>query len=342
MSSLLMVLTGARTWTLKDGTAHPTGFWAEEFVVPHRMFTGAGLDVTITTLGGVTPVADELSLSLAMNGEDADKVADLRTYLAQVQGLLAAAMPLEEVDPASFDAVFIPGGHGPMQDLATSPPVAEVLATLLDDPTKVVASVCHGPASFLSAQRPDGTSLFESRQLTAFTDEEETQAGFAGKAPWLLEDRLRATGAKFEAGSRVGLSYRRRRQPDHRPEPCLLRGSRSRRPAAAQYTRLSPRVRPAPKQAEVGRTQPCGTSHMRNGDWRRAHKTDRYATRARGKAEQATRSARPRVSRGVGGDAAGRVYAPHGACSRRWAAGRTATSGVLGAGLALPSGRSTD
>jgi putative intracellular protease/amidase len=200
MSSLLMVLTGARTWTLKDGTAHPTGFWAEEFVIPHRMFTGAGLDVTITTLGGVTPVADELSLSLAMNGEDADKVADLRTYLEQVQGLLAAAMPLEEVDPASFDAVFIPGGHGPMQDLATSPPVAEVLATLLDDPTKVVASVCHGPASFLSAQRPDGTSLFESRQLTAFTDEEETQAGFAGKAPWLLEDRLRATGAKFEAG----------------------------------------------------------------------------------------------------------------------------------------------
>ncbi len=117
-----------------------------------------------------------------------------------MQDALAAAIRLEDVDPLAYDAVFIPGGHGPMQDLAVNPDVARVLDALLDTPNKVVASVCHGPASFLAARRPDGSPLFAGRTLTAFTDEEETQAGFAPKAPWLLENRLRADGAHFDAG----------------------------------------------------------------------------------------------------------------------------------------------
>ncbi len=204
MSTLLMVLTGARTWTLNDGTEHPTGFWAEEFVVPHRIYTEAGLDVTIATPGAATPIADELSLALAMNGDDSDKVSALRSYLAQAKGLLEAAVSLETVDPASFDSVFVPGGHGPMQDLAVNPDIARVLETMLDDPSKVVASVCHGPASFLSATRADGSSLLSGRRMTAFTNEEETQAGFATKAPWLLEDRLRSAGAVFDSGPAWG------------------------------------------------------------------------------------------------------------------------------------------
>jgi putative intracellular protease/amidase len=67
---------------------------------------------------------------------------------------------------------------------------------MLDNPSKIVAAVCHGPASFLSAHRADGTWLFKDRELTCFTNEEETQATFAGNAPWLLEDRLRLAGAK--------------------------------------------------------------------------------------------------------------------------------------------------
>lgn len=198
MPSVLMLLTGARQWTLKDGTAHPTGYWAEEFVAADRVLRDAGFDVTIATPGARPPVADELSLSLEMNGGDSVRVAGLRSYLDDAAGRLAAPIALETVDPAAFDAVFIPGGHGPMEDLAVDATVGRLLVAMLED--RIVASVCHGPASFLSALHPDGRSLFAGRRLTAFTDAEETAVGLAANAPWLLESRLREAGATFEAG----------------------------------------------------------------------------------------------------------------------------------------------
>ncbi len=200
MTDTLIVLTGARTWTLRDGSAHPTGFWVEEFAEPHRIFTEAGHRITIATPGGVTPVGDELSLAPAMNGGDEAAVAELRSYLEESQEALAAAVPLSSIDPADYDVVFIPGGHGPMEDLATDPDVARILEATLDHPSKVVASLCHGPASFVTATR-DGRWLFEGRTLTAFLDDEEAQAGFADKAPWLLESRLREQGAQFRAAA---------------------------------------------------------------------------------------------------------------------------------------------
>jgi len=117
-----------------------------------------------------------------------------------VKNLLESPARLEDVDPAGYDAVFIPGGHGPMQDLAVNPDVARILAVMLPDDSKVVASLCHGPAAFLAAGDAEGNWLFKGRKLTAFTDDEEKQAGLANNAPWLLEDRLRAAGAVFEPG----------------------------------------------------------------------------------------------------------------------------------------------
>lgn len=203
MKKVLMVLTGATFWEFKDGTKHPTGFWAEEFVVPDRMFREAGLEVTIATPGAVTPVADEFSLVPETNNNDNAKVEEFRAYLAGSKENLAAAVALEEVDPSEYDIVFVPGGHGPMQDLATNTDIKRIFEATLDDPTKVVASLCHGPASFSTATR-DGQWLFKGRRLTAFLDEEETQVGFADKAPWLLESRLREYGAIFESGPAWG------------------------------------------------------------------------------------------------------------------------------------------
>ena len=193
MSAVLVVLSGARVWSLKDGTQHPTGFWAEEFVTPYRLLIEAGHDVTIATPGARVPVADQASLADAAGPE-------LRAYLDSVKDLLESPARLEDVDPAAYDGVFIPGGHGPMQDLAVNPDVARILAAMLPDSGKVVASLCHGPAAFLSAGDAEGNWLFKGRKLTAFTDDEEKQAGLAGNAPWLLEERLRAGGAVFEAG----------------------------------------------------------------------------------------------------------------------------------------------
>jgi putative intracellular protease/amidase len=98
-----------------------------------------------------------------------------------------------------YDAVYIPGGHAPMEDLPDCAPLGQIITGLYDS-SRVVAAVCHGPAGLLSANREDGSWLFAGRRLTAFTNEEERQVGLADRAPWLLESRLRERGARFEAG----------------------------------------------------------------------------------------------------------------------------------------------
>ncbi len=197
MKRVLMVLTGATTWTMKNGAPHPTGYWAEEFVAPHRKFTAGGVQVEVATPGGVPPTVDPLSLTTRYNNDDAQSVAQQEEYLKKVADLLASPKRLEDAQAASYDAVFLVGGHGPMQDMAVNSSIGTLLADMLDEPQKTVAAVCHGPAGFLSAHRPDGTWLFRDRTLTGFSNEEETQATFAGNAPWLLEDRLRLAGARY-------------------------------------------------------------------------------------------------------------------------------------------------
>jgi putative intracellular protease/amidase len=199
MTEALLVLTGSTVWTMKDGTPHPTGYWAREFIEAHDAFTGAGLDVSIATPLGVKPTVDQLSWYLPYNNNDADFVTEQQKWLAAHDALLSAPLRLEDVEPGRFDVVFIVGGHGPMQDLAVHPTIGDLLAANLENPDKFVGAVCHGIAGFLPAHRPDGTWLFHGRKLTAFTNEEETQATFAGNAPWLLEDRLRLAGAWFQA-----------------------------------------------------------------------------------------------------------------------------------------------
>jgi putative intracellular protease/amidase len=198
MTSVLIVLTGSRVWTMKDGTPHPTGFWAREFMEAYNVFIDGGLRVDIATPGGVSAHVDELSWSVGYNDNDPDFVARQKSFIAGLGDVLGAPVKLEDVQPGQYDVLFIVGGHGPMQDLAVHPTIGNLLAANLADPRKIVGGVCHGPAGFLSAHRADGSWLFKGRKLTAFTNEEETGATFAGNAPWLLEDRLRLAGAQFE------------------------------------------------------------------------------------------------------------------------------------------------
>jgi putative intracellular protease/amidase len=200
MHSVLMILTSATSWTQLDGTHRPTGFWAEEFVAPHELLVSAGVQVTIATPNGKPATVDVGSLAPQVNNGDAAKVAALSAYLEKHADALRSPLRLEEIDLAEFDAVFVPGGHGPMQDLAVDEVVGRLLSAALADSQKVVGAVCHGQASFLSAGDSAGWA-FKGRRLTAFSNTEETQAGLAANAPWLLEDRLRAAGASFEAGA---------------------------------------------------------------------------------------------------------------------------------------------
>ncbi|WP_426321694.1 type 1 glutamine amidotransferase domain-containing protein [Microbacterium sp. E-13] len=184
MSTVLFVVSSARTWTLSDGTAHPTGFWAEELLTPYRLLTGAGHDVQFATPDGAAPVADAASF-----GDDGDAERD---ELAAIPGL-ATPLPISEVRLSAYDAVFYPGGHGPMEDLAHDAHSGALITDALAA-DKPIALVCHGLAALLAATRPDGTLAAAGRRVAAFTDAEEKQAGLADRAPWLLESTLRDRG----------------------------------------------------------------------------------------------------------------------------------------------------
>ncbi|RRO18273.1 type 1 glutamine amidotransferase domain-containing protein [Saccharopolyspora rhizosphaerae] len=196
MAKILFVLTGADHWTLNDGTKHPTGFWAEEFVAPYETFTKAGHEIVVASPGAVVPTVDRGSLSADANGgqDAADHIAAVLEEATELQ----KPIDLATVDPDDYDAVFYPGGHGPMEDLAVSDDSARVLTGALNS-DKPLAVVCHAPAAMLATGR-SGESPFRGYRVTAFTNAEESQAGLADKAPWLLQDRLTELGVSFAEG----------------------------------------------------------------------------------------------------------------------------------------------
>ncbi|MFJ9908407.1 type 1 glutamine amidotransferase domain-containing protein [Streptomyces sp. NPDC101152] len=198
MSKILFVMTGADHWTLADGTQHPTGFWAEEAVAPYEAFRAAGHEVVVATPGGVVPTVDKGSLAAEVNGgqENADRIAGVLAGATELQHPIS----LEDVDLDEYAAVFYPGGHGPMEDLAVDSLSGALLTGALDS-GRPLGVVCHAPAALLAATRVDGTNAFAGYRVAAFTNAEETQAGFADRAKWLLQDRLTEAGVQVEVAA---------------------------------------------------------------------------------------------------------------------------------------------
>ncbi|PWJ03562.1 type 1 glutamine amidotransferase domain-containing protein [Streptomyces sp. NWU49] len=197
MSKILFVVTGADRLTLADGTTHPTGFWAEEAVAPYEAFRAAGHEVVVATPGGVVPPVDQGSLTPEMNGgrENADRLAKALRSFTELQ----RPVRLEDVRLDEYAAVFYPGGHGPMEDLAVNPDSGRLLTEALES-GKPLAVVCHGPAALLAAVRADGANAFAGYEVAAFTNAEEAQGGLADKVKWLLQDRLTEAGVRVRAG----------------------------------------------------------------------------------------------------------------------------------------------
>jgi putative intracellular protease/amidase len=184
---VLFIVSAAHLLTMKDGTLHPTGYWADELLTPYRAFTAAGYDVKFATPVGMKPAPDPRSLSAE---EDAalGRIEDLNEPLV-----------LDDVETGGYDAVFVPGGHGTLEDLATDRVAGQLLTAALDA-GKPVGAVGHGPAAFLTATRADGRPTFDGYRMTAFTYEEEERLGLAGNMRFLLQDKLVAIGADFVGG----------------------------------------------------------------------------------------------------------------------------------------------
>ncbi|MCG7255373.1 type 1 glutamine amidotransferase domain-containing protein [Corynebacterium hadale] len=204
MTKVLMIVSAAEHWTLNDGTLHPTGFWAEELVTPYAIFTDAGWDVDVATPGGVAPTVDKVSLDDSAG--DAETLAAVKTKLEALEPVLAKPLDLDDITAESYDLVFYPGGHGPMENLAVNETSARILSERMADNTPL-ALLCHAPAAVLATENAQGGSPFSGRTMTGFSNDEERAAGLADKAPWLLEDRLVALGAEYTKAPEAGAPY---------------------------------------------------------------------------------------------------------------------------------------
>lgn len=179
---ILMVVTNASQ--LDD--FNKTGVWLEEFAVPYYRFKEEGYDVTVASpLGGVTPI-DELSLQC----ENPTEWDYTKIYLDNTE-------KLEEIDYKSYDTIFLPGGHGPMMDLANNELLGEIVSWFYNE-HKPVAAVCHGPAGLLKARTKTGEPIVKGKRMTSFTNEEEKIMKKDKVVPFLLETALKKLGAEFE------------------------------------------------------------------------------------------------------------------------------------------------
>ncbi len=190
---ILMVLTSHDT--LGD-TGRKTGFWLEELAAPYYAFKDAGAEVVLASPKGGLPPLDPKSNEPEFRTDLTHRFEADGAAMAQ----LAATLPLSGVTQDDFDAVFYPGGHGPMWDLAEDPVSVRLIEAFVAA-GKPVTFVCHAPGALRHVRAPDGRPLVAGRNVTGFTNTEEEAVGLTRVVPFLLEDELKALGGSF---SRTG------------------------------------------------------------------------------------------------------------------------------------------
>lgn len=176
-------------------TGKETGFWLEEFAAPYYVLKDAGADITVASPDGGQPPIDPKS-DLPENQTDATRRFRMDPA---AQAELTDTKKLSSISADDFDAVFYPGGHGPMWDM---PDNATSIALIEDfvKADKPVAAVCHAPVALINVRGKDGDYLIKGKRVTGFTDTEEDAVGLTSVVPFLLEDELRERGGIFSKG----------------------------------------------------------------------------------------------------------------------------------------------
>ncbi|CCJ06494.1 type 1 glutamine amidotransferase domain-containing protein [Methylocystis sp. SC2] len=173
-------------------TGEKTGFWLEELVAPYYVFLDAGAEITLASPKGGQPPLDPKSSEPRFQTEltrrfEADEAAKAR---------LADTARLDSVRQEDFDAVFYPGGHGPMWDLAEDRDSIRLIESFVRA-GKPIALVCHAPGVLRHVEGPDGLPLVAGKTVTGFTNGEEEAVGLTHVVPFLVEDELQAKGGRF-------------------------------------------------------------------------------------------------------------------------------------------------
>jgi putative intracellular protease/amidase len=181
-------------------TGKKTGFWVEEFAAPYYELADAGAEISLASpKGGQPPIdpASELAAAQTTFTHRFDKDAALKQKLAHT-------LKLSEVKAADYDAVFYPGGHGPLWDLVKDTNSIALLEAFQQQ-GKPMALVCHAPCALLNVKLPNGEALIKRKNVTGFSDTEEAAVKLTKVVPFLLEDELKKTGAHYSKGPDWGV-----------------------------------------------------------------------------------------------------------------------------------------
>lgn len=189
MKKVLFVLTSHEDL---GNTGEKTGFWIEEFAAPYYLLKDKGIDVTLASPKGGQPPIDPKS-----DAPDAQTPATIRFKSdAETQKVLSQTHMLSEVNQADYDAVFYPGGHGPLWDLAEDKDSIALIESFIKN-NKTVAAVCHAPAVFRHTKNENGKPLVDGKKVTGFTNTEEEAVQLTDIVPFLVEDMLKANGGIY-------------------------------------------------------------------------------------------------------------------------------------------------
>ncbi len=189
---ILMILTSHDR--LGD-TGQKTGFWLEEFTAPYYVFKDARAEITLASPKGGQPPLDPKSNDPSQQTDSTHRFdGDL-----EAQSVLANTVTLSSIKTADYDAVFYPGGHGPLWDLAEDLDSIAVIEAMYAA-GKPVSAVCHAPAVFRHAKAPDGRALVRGKAVTGFSNTEEAAVELTDIVPFLVEDELKAKGGNYSKG----------------------------------------------------------------------------------------------------------------------------------------------
>lgn len=194
--NILFVLT---SHSELGNTGKKTGFWVEEFAAPYYVMVDAGVKVTIVSPAGGQPPIDPKS-----EAADAQTTATKRFY-ADNDAIKAVAntIKLSDVKVDDYDAVFYPGGHGPLWDLATDKTSIKLIEDFYNT-QKHVAFVCHAPAALVNVKAENGQPLVKGKKVTGFSNTEEAAVGLTDIVPFLLEDEFVKLGGHYSKGADWG------------------------------------------------------------------------------------------------------------------------------------------
>ncbi len=189
MKKVLFVLTSHEDL---GNTGKKTGFWIEEFAAPYYLLKDAGIELTIASPKGGQPPIDPKS-----NEPDAQTPATERFKNDQeTQRILSNTVKLATVNQSNYDAVFYPGGHGPLWDLSEDKSSIALIESFYAN-NKSVAAVCHAPAVFKHTKNADGTPLVKGKKVTGFTNTEEDAVQLTSIVPFLVEEMLKENGGIY-------------------------------------------------------------------------------------------------------------------------------------------------